>query len=149
MRVSDVLFSLVPMHALEPPLANHCILTAIHKSLSAERGRHSCAKVLVCLIWLCRCRFWTLGSECVCVCDLCLCRVWSSWALQCFVALFPILTWELFLFQFATVITPIYIYIYGHPPPRAYLCPLLVEGVNSTLCASFLQIYIYICIILM
>ena len=34
----------------------------------------------------------------------------------------------------------IYIYIYGHPPPpRAYLCPLLVEGVNSTLCASFLQ----------
>ena len=33
----------------------------------------------------------------------------------------------------------IYIYIYMVPPPRAYLCTLLVEGVNSTLCASFLQ----------
>ena len=36
----------------------------------------------------------------------------------------------------------IYIYIWSYmvtPPPRAYLCPLLVEGVNSTLCASFLQ----------
>ena len=33
----------------------------------------------------------------------------------------------------------LYIYIYVHPPPRTYLCPLLVEGVNSTLCASFLQ----------
>ena len=33
----------------------------------------------------------------------------------------------------------IYIYIWSPPPPRAYLCPLLVEGVNSTLCASFLQ----------
>ena len=34
----------------------------------------------------------------------------------------------------------LYLYIYMvTPPPRAYLCPLLVEGVNSTLCASFLQ----------
>ena len=31
-----------------------------------------------------------------------------------------------------------YIYIYT-PPPRAYLSSLLVEGVKSTPCASFLQ----------
>ena len=36
----------------------------------------------------------------------------------------------------------IYIYIYtsGHLPLRAYLSSLLVEGVNSTLCALFLQV---------
>ena len=33
----------------------------------------------------------------------------------------------------------IYIYIYGHSPLRAYLSSLLVEGVKSTPCASFLQ----------
>ena len=33
----------------------------------------------------------------------------------------------------------IYIYMVTPPPPRAYLSSLLVEGVKSTPCASFLQ----------
>ena len=48
----------------------------------------------------------------------------------------------IYIYRYMRIRTYIYIYIYIYmvtPPPRAYLCPLLVEGVNSTLCASFLQ----------
>ena len=36
------------------------------------------------------------------------------------------------------VVKGVYHYIYGHPP-KADLSSLVLEGVNSTLCASFLQ----------
>ena len=60
--------------------------------------------------------------------------------LTCNVIYVYIYIYIIYIYIYIHIQIYIYIYIYGHPPPpRAYLCPLLVEGVNSTLCASFLQ----------